>query len=376
MASFDAETVAQLHQFLPAEASCANPVDMIASAIHDTYKNVYTIVEKDPHTDAVIVIIVKPPTGTSPEKIIEELSSTIQSSRKTFFLVLMAAAENQIVFELCQKYSIPVFNYPETAAAVLGKMVAYQQIKKDLQQQRPANHALGSGSRSYGKHIADKGKFKQASFEEITKRLAEYQLPFVPFLLTYEKNECIEFHKKHGPLVLKIANPEIIHKSDTGLVFLNLTEAAVISRAYDQLVSRAAGLLPDGVRPCILVQHMIPSGIELVLGYKYDSLYGDVLMLGIGGVMIDLYRDVVFRILPLSLQEIRNMITEIKGFKLLTGYRQGPVFDTNRLVQVIQRFSELVAGSADIVEMDLNPLIWPADSPSPIIVDCRMTVQI
>jgi acyl-CoA synthetase (NDP forming) len=92
--------------------------------------------------------------------------------------------------------------------------------------------------------------------------------------------------------------------------------------------------------------------------------------------MIDLYRDVVFRILPLSLQEIRNMITEIKGFKLLTGYRQGPVFDTNRLVQVIQRFSELVAGSADIVEMDLNPLIWPADSPSPIIVDCRMTVQI
>jgi acyl-CoA synthetase (NDP forming) len=175
--------------------------------------------------------------------------------------------------------------------------------------------------------------------------------------------------------VLKIANPEIIHKSDTGLVYLNLSDSEAISRAYDQLIISATAQLPAGSNPHILVQQMIPAGLELVLGYKYDPLFGNVIMFGIGGVLIDLYKDVAFRILPLDDQEIRSMIAEVKGYRLLTGYRRGPVFDLDKLVQIIQRFAELVSENKDITEMDLNPLIWSADSPSPIIVDSRMTLQ-
>ncbi len=369
LAPLKTETIAQLRQILPAEASCTNPVDMIASAIHDTYKNVYALVEKDPNTDAIIVIIVKPPTGTSPGKIIEELAALRQSSTKPFFVVLMAAAEDQLAFKLCQQYSIPVFNYPETAASVLGKMWAYQQIKKNFASMKPAY------GKQQKKQIDTNKKSVQARFETIAERLTKYQLPYVPYLLTSDKTACINFYKKHGPLALKIANPEIIHKSDTGLVFLNLTNATAIARAYDQLISRVHGLLPAGIKPYVLVQQMVPAGIELVLGYKYDSIYGDVLMFGIGGVLIDLYKDVVFRILPLNIQEIKSMIAEVKGYKLLTGYRRGPVFDLDKLVQLIQHFSELISENMDISEMDLNPLIWSADSPSPIIIDCRMTVQ-
>ncbi len=362
------ETIEQLRQVLPAEAACSNPVDMIASAIHDTYKKVYSLVEKDPNIDAVIAIIVKPPTGTTPEKIIEELSALIKASAKPFFVVLMAAAEDQLAYKLCQRYSIPVFNYPETAAAVLGKMWKYQQIKKNFTDKKPA----GNQQR---KQIDANKKTVQASFSTIAARLLKYKLPLVPHLLTYDKTACIDFHKKHGPIVLKIANPEIIHKSDTGLVFLNLSEARSISTAYDQLLNSATGLLPAGSKAQVLVQQMIPAGLELVLGYKYDPLYGNVIMFGIGGVLIDLYKDVAFRILPLDDLEIRSMIAEVKGYGLLTGYRRGPVFDLDKLVQIIQRFTELVSENMDITEMDLNPLIWPADSPSPVIVDSRMTLQ-
>jgi acetyl coenzyme A synthetase (ADP forming)-like protein len=366
--SLNRDTIEQLKQVLPAEAACSNPVDMIASAIHDTYKKVYSLVEKDPNIDAVIVIIVKPPTGTTPEKIIEELSALSRSSAKPFFVVLMAAAEDQLAYKLCQQFSMPVFNYPETAAAVLGKMWKYHQIKMNFTDKKPA----GNQQR---KQIDTNKKTVQASFTAIAARLVKYQLPLVPHLLTFDKTACIDFNKKHGPLVLKIANPEIIHKSDTGLVFLNLSGAASISRAYDQLINSATGLLPAGTEPQVLVQQMIPAGLELVLGYKYDPLYGNVIMFGIGGVLIDLYKDVAFRILPLDVQEIRSMIAEIKGFPLLTGYRRGPVFNLDKLVQIIQRFAELVSENKDITEMDLNPLIWPVDAPSPVIVDSRMTVQ-
>jgi acyl-CoA synthetase (NDP forming) len=117
------------------------------------------------------------------------------------------------------------------------------------------------------------------------------------------------------------------------------------------------------------------AGPELVLGYKYDPLYGNVIMFGIGGVLIDLYKDVAFRILPLDDLEIRSMIAGVKGHRLLTGYRRGPVFDLDKLVQIIQRFTQLVSENMDITEMDLNPLIWPAESPYPVIVDSRMTLQ-
>jgi acetyl coenzyme A synthetase (ADP forming)-like protein len=363
------ETIEQLRQILPDEASCVNPVDMIASAIHDTYKKVYTVVEKDGNVDAIMVIIVKPPTATSPEKIIEELSVTIQSSAKPFLLVLMAASEDQRDLNLCHKYSIPVFSYPETAVVALGKMWEYQQLKKEFKEVKPALRRLK-------KQIDFHGQFSQAPFSEMVKRCSSYQLPLVPHIITTELPACIEFHKKYGSLVMKIANAEIIHKSDNGLVFLNLADAEAITQAYRQLINRATRLLPAAVKPNILAQQMVPAGVELVLGYKYDSLYGDVMMFGIGGVLVELYKDVVFRVLPITLQEIKKMIVEIKGQKLLSGYRQLPVFDQDRLVQIIHRFSQLAMDSRDLLEMDFNPLIWSPGSPSPIIVDGRMTIQI
>ena len=368
LASLQDGTIEQLRRILPAEAACNNPVDMIASAIHDTYKNVYTIVEKDSNVDIVLVIIVKPPTATSPEKIIEELAPTIQASSKPFFLVLMAASTDQSEFKLCHKYSIPVFSYPESAVAAIGKMWNYQQIKKQFS-------AVSPTCQPDRKQIDRNGLFDQASYAEIAKRCSAYQLPLAPYILTHELPDCIEFHKRFGRVVMKIANPQIIHKSDAGLVFLNLSDPGTITQAYNQLIDRASALLPSGVSPSILIQQMVPAGVELVLGYKYDPLYGDILMLGIGGILVELYKDVVFRVLPVNTQEIKNMISEVKGHSLLTAYRRLPAFALEKLVQIIDRFSRLVTDSTDIVEMDLNPLIWSSNQPSPVIVDCRMTVQ-
>lgn len=370
LAPLKKETIDQLQHILPAEASCINPIDMIASAIHDTYQKVYALVEQDFNVDAIIVIIVKPPVGTSPERIIEELAPIIRSSVKPFFLVLMASTDGQSGPDLYRKYAIPVFSFPETAAQVLGKMWEYKQIKEKI-------GSLPPGFEHPDKKILNLSKKTcQASFEEIAKRLNRYQLPLVPYLITTSLADCISFHENHGPIGLKIANPEIIHKSDAGLVLLDLTTPADIQSAYGRIMTRASSLLPAGTNPVILVQKMVSSGVELVLGYKYDPSYGDAIMFGIGGVFVELYKDVVFRVLPLSLQEAGEMVLEIRGSKLLTGYRNKPALNLDDLARIIFDFSRLVAENPDILEMDLNPLIWPYDLSQPVIVDCRMTVQI
>jgi acetate---CoA ligase (ADP-forming) len=368
LAALSRQTFDRLQQLLPAEAACNNPIDMIASAVHDTYKNVYTVVEQDPGVDAIIVIIVKPPTDTTPEKIIESITGVNPSSTKPLLVVLMADLEQQVFCSLNQKYSLPFFNYPEPAVDALSKMWKYRQIKEAYTATAPAVIPQKD-------QVAVPSRTVQAGFEEIAKRLQQQQLPLVPYIITTDRDRCLQFHKQEGPVAMKIANAEIIHKSDAGLVLLDLADPAAVVRAYEQLTRRAQPLLPGGVQPLLLVQKMIPAGIELVLGYKCDPVYGDVVMFGIGGVWVELYKDITFRILPASAAEIRSMIREIKGFKLLSGFRQSSPFDLDRLTELIMQFTRLVTENTDIVEMDLNPLIWPYHAAHPVIVDGRMTLR-
>jgi acetyltransferase len=365
LATVSNDSRSALADILPPEAGYNNPIDMIASATHETYRDVCRILEKDPGIDSIVVIIVKPPVNTTPGMIISELKPLIDHSEKPFIFTLMAGENSDSGRDIFKAAKIPVFSYPEAAARALGNMVRYLKIKERV-----------TRSTSLRSDIIDfqEGNSKQASLHDLIPMFSNYNLQMCDYALVTTNEEAKEFFTKSGPIALKIANEEIIHKSDEDLVKLNISTVNEVEDAFNEIVIKAKEILPKKTSPLILVQKMIPKGIELVLGAKQDPQFGFVIMFGLGGIWVELYKDVVFRIAPLDESTIKEMIEELQGNKILNGFRNFAPVDKNILVRTILNFSQLVIDHPEIVEIDLNPLIWSPKDNELIIVDSRCTI--
>ena len=217
LATLSDKTISELRKILPPEASLYNPVDMIASATHETYADVCRLVKNDPAVESLIVIIVKPPVNTTPKKIISELIPLIDHYKKPIFFTVMAGENSDTGLDVFREAKAPVFSYPETTARALGNMVTYAQIRKRFKKIQVK--AIEKSEKSLPESV----KKRQAAIEEIVPILEQYQLKFCEYALVKTSVQALEFHNKTGKIVLKIANEEIIHKSDEGLVKLNLS---------------------------------------------------------------------------------------------------------------------------------------------------------
>jgi acetyltransferase len=270
--------------------------------------------------------------------------------------------------DVFKEASVPVFSFPEATARALGKMVRYLDIRDRFK------HSPQTTSKGISKSPPAIGRKRQASLEEIFPILENYHLTICDYALVLKAEQATDFQKSVGKIALKIANEEIIHKSDEGLVRLNLSSPKEIERAFKEIKNKAETLLSKSVTPLLLAQKMAEDGIELILGAKRDPLFGPVIMFGIGGVFIELYKDVVFRVAPLDESTIMEMIDALKGKKILDGFRNFPPVNKKVLINTIFNFSKLVNDHPEIVEIDLNPLIWSSDDDQPIIVDSRCTI--
>ncbi len=188
---------------------------------------------------------------------------------------------------------------------------------------------------------------------ESKELLKEIGIPIPPQKLTVSKEETLDAAEDIGyPLVLKLMAEDIVHKSDTGAVKLNLKSKEEVARAYDELMA-----IPSKVEKKISVQKMAKEPItELIIGMTTDQQFGPALMFGIGGILVELLEDVSFRIAPITEYDAREMIHEIKGFPILDGYRGKPKADIDAIVDVLLKISDLVVKNEEIHEMDLNPV--------------------
>lgn len=367
LAELSQKSIDRMAKILPTEAGLRNPIDMIASATHDIYKKTCQILDSDPNVDVLFVIIVKPPVDTTPQKIIGELGTIIDKSDKPFFLTVMARENEEDSIERFRDNHTPVFSFPESAARALGNIIRYKDTKELFTTEEPQAPDI------LGKRISYKNQ-KQASFQYIIDLLKKYHIETCDYKLTTEIKKVLQFQKSHGRTVIKIANEEILHKSDLGLVKLNITTPEEAEQAFRNISEKALPHLKTGNKPSILIQQMISSGVELVLGANQDPIFGPVIMFGIGGVFVELYKDVVFRVCPLTETDARQMINELQGSKILDGFRHFPVVNKSTLVQAIMNFSKMIEENPEIIEMDLNPLIYTANINKPVVVDSRCTV--
>ncbi len=359
------KTVAKLKPFLPAEAGLKNPVDMIASANHDTYRDVCQILEADDNIDALVVIIVKPPVATTALQITRELEPLISKSKKPFLFVIMADTDLDGTSQDIMKIGVPVFAFPHTAARALGNMVKYSHI-------RQSNTSPPISIRVSGDKTSQKKR--QLNFEECAALLSEYDIPVTPNLITSDITEAQNFLARHENVAIKVADEKIIHKSDLGLVQLNISSPDQMQAAFVQISQNLEKHSLSADTPSFLLQKMYPAGVEMILGSSIDPFFGPVIMFGVGGIFVELYQDIVFKVLPVNLHDALAMISEIKAEKLLEGFRGLPKVDKKVLSESIFALGKLIQENTQITEMDINPLLWPAGFDHPVVVDCRITV--
>jgi acetyl coenzyme A synthetase (ADP forming)-like protein len=354
-----AETTARLRALLPAEASVANPVDMLAAATAEQYREAIGVVARDPGVDAVIAIFIQP-LATDAEDVARavagaagDLQRELQPG-KPILSVFMSSEEAPAALG-GGSVQVPVYTSPEPAALALARAARYGAWRaapaepsarpEDIRRDEAA--ALVAAALGRGDGWLPPG--------DVTTLLGCYGLPLVDQRVVATALEAGEAAVElGGDVALKAVGPGLVHKSDLGAVRLNLRGGDAVVEAARAMADRlgAAGQSPTGFD----VQRMVADGVEKIVGLIQDPSFGPVLACGAGGVMAELLHDVSVRLTPLSEQDVSGMPAELRTYPLLRGYRGAAPRDVAALEAVLRRLSALAEDLPQVVELDCNPV--------------------
>ena len=363
--SFTAETQSQLRSLLPAEASFANPVDMIASASPEQYRKAIEILSKDSGIDAIIVIFI-PPLVTRPEDAAAAIVDGARTlgGRKPILSVFM---QSRGVPEELRRADvrIPSYSFPENAARALARVASYGEWLA-----RPASPPTFSGIRRADAETTVQTAAKKGGGwlepDQVLSVLSAYGLPVLgQRVVSSPEDAAIAAKQLGGRIALKGIAPGLLHKTDAGAVRLNLDPEEIRATAREMLehIPSISGFL---------VQKMALSAVEMIVGVAHDPQFGPVVACGAGGVMVELIKDVSVRLTPLSREDAGEMVRELKTYPLLEGYRGSPKRDVAALEDLILRIGALVDDLPAIAELDLNPVLVHEHGAT--IVDARIRV--
>jgi acetyl coenzyme A synthetase (ADP forming)-like protein len=350
------ETLTALAGFLPAEAGIRNPVDMIASATADSYGTAMRVLAADPNIGSLLTIFI-PPVVTRAEDVAAAMASARQSIGEDIPIVSVFMSEQGVPAELTSA-RIPSFRFPEGAAAALGKVAQYGRWRNsdpgNVVEVRDADEdaaravvakALPDGT--------DEAWLDAAATDQL---LAAFGIPTAKSRVAFSAEEAADAQEEFGtPVAVKSAAP--IHKTELGGVRLGLGRPAQVAEAVTAIASEleAAGR-SDLVHHGFLVQEMVGDGVEMVVGVSTDRTFGPILMAGMGGTLVELLADVAVRIHPLTDVDVDEMLTGLRGYPLLTGYRGSDPVDVDAFKALLFRLSAMVEVVPEIGELDLNPV--------------------
>jgi acyl-CoA synthetase (NDP forming) len=375
-----AQTKAKLAFFLPRAASLTNPVDMIASATPEQYgQAIHTILASD-DVDALIAIYVS--VGISEAEVVAQairqgLVAGGESRKATTPLVACFMPERGPWAALgTGKGSIPCYAYPEAAARVLSKVAAYRAWRSEPLGAIPAYADLHPEvARSICRKALEERGAGWLTTEETRGVLQAFSLPMAAGGIARTADEAAALARRLGfPVAVKLASHQIVHKTDFGGVFLNLTDEAAVHRAFEiiheRLIKEGKVAAMDGV----LVQPMVSDGTECMVGMTLDPLFGPLVAFGLGGIHVEILGDICFRVTPLTDRDAAEMIRSIRGYRLLKGYRGHAPADITAIEDVLLRVSQLVEEIPGICELDLNPIFALPPGKGCRIVDARLRV--
>jgi acyl-CoA synthetase (NDP forming) len=353
---------AALRSLLPAEASVANPVDMIASATARQYGDVVRALGRSPDVDALIVVFNTPVVATAADVAAELISVRSELGPDVALVTVFLNRDGPP--EPLRDAGIPAYTFPENAARALGRGVAWHETRS--RRPRPAGAREASShagtpqvqaravewSLGPARQRARNGWLAPADAEAL---LGAYGIAVPRSVLVRTADEAATAQLELGcPVVVKVA--AAVHKSDVGGVRLGVTTPAAAAQAVRAV---QADLLAAGMAELageFLVQEQVGVGLEMIVGTNRDPLLGPMVVVGLGGRLVEVLGDVAVRVAPLSDEDVAEMVQSLVSYPLLTGYRGGPLLDVDALHEVLRRVSAIAEDRPEIVEMDLNPL--------------------
>ncbi len=367
LASLSDESLAHLNENLPDSWSHGNPVDVLGDARANRIAKAAQIVLDDPGVDAMLVILT-PQAMTNPLAIAKAISQLAESTPKPILAAWLGGASMRDGIRHLNETGIATYTTPEQAVRAFMTLVAYARnldILYETPRDIPVHFTIDRTllRNQFDSLLPDEGSVLT---EDASKRVLEaYGIPTARPRVARSASEAVECAAAIGfPVVLKILSPDITHKTDVGGVKLNLTDADSVRAAFTDMMDSVRRNRSDARIDGVLVQKMIESrnGIEMILGTKKDSVFGTVIMAGMGGITAELMRDFSLGFPPLNERLARRMLESLRMWPLLKGYRGRPGVDLDRLLEIMIRLSYLVADFPEITEIDINPLLVGADT--------------
>ena len=362
------KTEAVLKETLYAEASVKNPVDVLATGTAAHYRACLDAMMSDDAFDAVFVNFVTP-FFVDNESIAREIVAVNQQRQKPIVCNLMTDRQQWVeVVEILQDGGVPAFALPGEAARAMAALVRYHQIRSRKQGQIKIHDDV-SKQKGIDIMAAAKGAGRsQLKADEVYDLLSAYQVPVAGWRMAVDTDGAVAAAKDIGfPVVIKADAASIVHKSDMGGVAVNLSDAGAVREAVTRMQTQ---LSADDLR--FFVQKHMPAGLEVIMGAKAEPGLGHMVMFGLGGIYVEVMKDVIFNLAPVTDADAEEMLTDIKGAALLRGVRGQAGVDRSKLVDIIQRLSQMVIDLPEIQEMDLNPVIAYPDGVC--VVDARISI--
>ncbi|OHB67723.1 MAG: acyl-CoA synthetase [Planctomycetes bacterium RBG_13_62_9] len=368
------ETTKKLAAGLPPAANVYNPVDVLGDALADRYEFALDIVLDDPNVDSAVVLLT-PQAMTQAKETAEAVVRIAAGKGKPVLACFLGVRKVEAGLEVLRQGGIPQYDSPESTVTTLRVMtdhVRWRNRPKRVVRLFPVNRRKVESivERHLRQGILDIG---EAESKEI---LEAYGFATPKGSIATTADQAGNIAEQLGyPVVLKIWSPDILHKSDVGGVKVGLKSEQEVKDAFDLMMYRVPKKRPDAHILGVLVQEMVRSGREVILGMHRDPQFGPLMMFGMGGIMVEVLKDVSFYLAPLTAEEAKQMLLSTKTYHILQGVRGQEGVDIEAIAEGLQRLSQLVTEFPQIREMDINPYVVGVPGTTSIAVDARISLE-
>ena len=367
----------EIASVIPTYGSPRNPVDIVGDADYLRFEKVLHLTLAHPNVGSVVTMCTPSATLNYDDLARVLVKVSQQFPNKTILASLMGLAEGMENRRIMSEGGIPYYLYSEPAIRTLKAMYDFKKWLDDASNKRTILQFAKDTAKvkSIFENVRKNGRSNLLE-EEGYEVLEAYGFPTPKSLLCSREQECIDAAKEIGyPLVMKIVSPDIIHKSDAGGVKVGIKTDDELRNSFRTITENALKYKSDAKIKGVLVQEMVKSAKETILGASQDPTFGPVIMFGLGGIYVEVLKDVVFRIVPIDEQEATNMVESIKTIKLLKGVRGEKSSDLRAIADSLQRLSQLVVDFPEIKEFDINPLLVLEEGKGARVVDARIILN-
>jgi len=369
LANFVEEKQKQLAEKLNPSAQVSNPVDMLGGAEPEEFSHCLSMLLDDPGVDAFLPILV-PQALVDPGDVARAIVENANKTQKTVLACMVGEKSLDEARMVLHQNKVPMTIFPEVPGQVLGAMARYKSWKDKLKSEAFSFSDINRSEVTRALSWINKAALGEADTRPI---LDAYGMALVPggFAEDFEQAAAIAGEIGY-PVALKVVSEQILHKSDMGGIALNIDSDSALKNAIEAMKEKITAGAKDAIIDGYLVEKMAPKGLEVIVGMRRDPTFGPLMMFGLGGVYVELFKDVGFGVAPLSPEYAKEMIFSTKAGRLLQGFRGGPVYDLDVVVEVIGRLSQFSLDFPQVSEIEINPLLVLPEGEGGIVLDARI----